>query len=255
MHPARRLTRREFPAVTSCRHDCSGEIGFAVLGRRSGLQEEVLHASRAEEHVHVAPSRSRPRRCESSRPRWRADGRAETSPPADDRRACGVRRWFLRHQGESRCELHQASIRRERPSPSHDDTARPSGKEAYPLCSETQDQGERIVHGSKLIGVEASSGTAEALRIDDGGLLDEDARFLPVKRDLRPERGWTGACRRWRDEGRAQADELIGLNDDRMACAPLFAPACASRRRQAEYLTANHFSRAIPARGQSSVRG
>jgi hypothetical protein len=37
---------------------------------------------------------------------------------------------------------------------------------------ETQDQGKGIVDGSKLIGVETPGGTSEALRIDDGGLLE-----------------------------------------------------------------------------------
>lgn len=33
----------------------------------------------------------------------------------------------------------------------------------------------------------------QALRIDDGGLLDEDTRFLVLELDRRPERGWTGS--------------------------------------------------------------
>jgi hypothetical protein len=55
--------------------------------------------------------------------------------------------------------------------------------------SETQDQGKGIVHGSKLVSVEAAGGTPEALGIDDGGLLDKDARLGSVKLDRRTKRG------------------------------------------------------------------
>jgi hypothetical protein len=49
------------------------------------------------------------------------------------------------------------------------------------LKSETQDQSKSIVYGSKLVGVETSGGTPEALWIDDGGLLDEDSGLGPVE--------------------------------------------------------------------------
>jgi hypothetical protein len=97
--------------------------------------------------------------------------------------------------------------------------------------SEPHDQGKSIVYSSKLVGIETSRGTAETLRIDNGGLLDEDPRFLAVQLDRGPERGRTGTCRGWRDESRTQGYELIGLDDDRVAGTLLLTPACASRRR------------------------
>jgi hypothetical protein len=115
--------------------------------------------------------------------------------------------------------------------------------------SETQDQGKSIVHGSQLASIEAADGRPKPLWIHDGGLLDEDPRFLAVQLDRRPERGRTGTCRGWRDENRTQGNELIGLDDDRVTGTSLLTPACASRRRQAEYIAANHFSRAISGRG------
>jgi hypothetical protein len=47
------------------------------------------------------------------------------------------------------------------------------GSRSYPAkSSEAQDEHEGFVDGAKLVRVEASGGTAESLRIDDGGLLD-----------------------------------------------------------------------------------
>lgn len=63
--------------------------------------------------------------------------------------------------------------------------------------SEAKDQGKSIVYSSKLVGIETSGGTAETLRIDNGGLLDEDSRLGAVKLDHRAEHGRAGACRGW----------------------------------------------------------
>ena len=43
---------------------------------------------------------------------------------------------------------------------------------ARPRSSEAEDEHESFVDCAKLIRVEASGGSAESLRIDDGGLLD-----------------------------------------------------------------------------------
>jgi hypothetical protein len=96
---------------------------------------------------------------------------------------------------------------------------------------------------------------AEALRVDHRGLLYKNSRFVAVELDRRSERGRPGTDRGWRNEGRAQRHELVRLDDDRVAGAPLLTSACASRRRQAEDLATNHVSRAIPVRGQTSARG
>jgi hypothetical protein len=49
--------------------------------------------------------------------------------------------------------------------------------------SEAEDEHQGFVDGEKLVRVEASGGSAESPRIDDGGLLDEDAYRGAVERD------------------------------------------------------------------------
>ncbi len=63
-----------------------------------------------------------------------------------------------------------------------------------------------------------------------------------------------GARRGGRDQGRAQADELVGLDDDRVASAALLSPPGASWRRQPEDLTANHVNRALRGQAPPSAR-
>ncbi len=61
--------------------------------------------------------------------------------------------------------------------------------------SKTEHQGEGIVHGAKLIGVETSSRASEALWIYHRALLDEDLRLVPLQGNHGPEGGRTGTCR------------------------------------------------------------
>ena len=93
--------------------------------RRSGPHPEECGWSRRRGAGCVpppAPSRTRLRRCGSSRPHWRADEQAETSPRAGGRRAGRMRRRCPRRPGGSRCERRPASTRREVRLPWSDDT-------------------------------------------------------------------------------------------------------------------------------------
>lgn len=108
------------------------------------------------------------------------------------------------------------------------------------MRSETKDQRERFVYGSQLTGVEATGGTPEALWIDHGGLLNEDASLDPVKLDGRTKRGWPNAGRGRRNKSGAHRHELIGLNDDGVASAFLLSSPGASRRRKPKDLAPNH---------------
>ncbi len=76
-----------------------------------------------------------------------------------------------------------------------------------------------------LAGIEASSGGTEALRIDHRRLLHQDARVLPVDGDGRAKARRTGGCGGRRNHGGTQVEELVGLYDDRKACAALLVPS------------------------------
>jgi hypothetical protein len=62
---------------------------------------------------------------------------------------------------------------------------------------EAKDQGKSIVYGSKLVGIETSGGTAETLRVDNGGLLYEDPRLGVIERDGWPKRRRASVRRGW----------------------------------------------------------
>jgi hypothetical protein len=107
---------------------------------------------------------------------------------------------------------------------------------------ETEDEHERLVDGAELTCVEASSGPAESLWVDDRRLLDEDACLLALERDRRAEARRPGARRGGRDEDGAEVEELVALDDNRVTSPALFVPAHAARRRQVEELAADHVS-------------
>jgi hypothetical protein len=94
--------------------------------------------------------------------------------------------------------------------------------------SEPEDERERFVDGAQLTGGESPGGAAETLGVDDGGLLDEDTRGLPVEVDARPEARWPNARRRRSDERRAQVQKLISLHDHGVPRAALLTTACAA---------------------------
>jgi hypothetical protein len=91
------------------------------------------------------------------------------------------------------------------------------------------------------MGLEAPGGATEALRIDDGRLLDEDPGLGPSEIDGGPEARGEGARRRRGDEDRAQVEEFVGLHHDRVTSAALLAPARATRRRQPQHLASDHW--------------
>src|SRR5665811_872565 len=111
--------------------------------------------------------------------------------------------------------------------------------------SKTEDQGKGIVHGAKLIGVEASSRASKALSIYHRALLDEDLRLVPLQSDHGPEGGRMGTRRGGREQGRAQPKELERLKNHRVTGTALLAATRTSRGRQSKDLAANHVSRAL----------
>jgi hypothetical protein len=123
------------------------------------------------------------------------------------------------------------------------------------VALETEDEHQGRVDGAKLVRVEAPGGATEALRIDDGRLLDKDPRFLPREGDCGPKARWAGIRRRGRDEDGAQVEELIGLDDDRIASPPLLVATSASRRWQPEDFPADHLSRSAAERAQRAAPG
>jgi hypothetical protein len=107
---------------------------------------------------------------------------------------------------------------------------------------ETQDERERFIDSAQLIWIEASRRASQALGIHDSALLDKDARVSAFEGDCRPKARRLRTRRGRRNEHGAQRQELVGLNDDRVARASLLPTARPSRRRQAKYLAAHHLS-------------
>src|SRR5437870_5796668 len=123
------------------------------------------------------------------------------------------------------------------------------------LGSEPEDEHERFVDGADLMRVESSGGPTESLWIDHGRLLDENARLLTHEGDRGPEARRAGTRRRRRDEDGAEVEELVGLNDDRVARAALLVVARASRRRETENVAADHVSRRAAERALQAAPG
>jgi len=121
------------------------------------------------------------------------------------------------------------------------------------VASETEDEYESLVDGTKLACLQAAGGEAEALRIDDRRLLDEDARLLSFESDGRAEARRPGAGRSGCNQNGAEVEELVGLDDDGIASPALLVPAPTARRRQAEDLTADHLSRRGAERAPSAA--
>src|SRR4051794_2699615 len=109
-------------------------------------------------------------------------------------------------------------------------------------ASEAEDEHERLIDGTEFARVEAPGGFAETLRVDDRRLLNEDACLLASDGDRWAKTRRTGARGGRRDEHGAEVEELVGLDDHRVAGAALLVPAHASGRRQAEELAADHVS-------------
>ena len=108
---------------------------------------------------------------------------------------------------------------------------------------QAEDEHERLVNGSKLVRVKSSCGSTEPLGIDDGRLLDENARLLPRDRDRRSEARCTGTSRSRGHEHGAQAEELVGLHDDRVTGSLVCMPARVPGRRESERFSTDHVSR------------
>src|SRR2546421_9558800 len=87
----------------------------------------------------------------------------------------------------------------------------------------------------------------ESLRVDRSGLLSEDERGLPGDLHLRTEGRRSGAGGGWRDEPGRQRQQ-IGLDDYRVAVAPLLVAACFPGRPELVHLTTHATTPCRPAR-------
>jgi hypothetical protein len=124
-----------------------------------------------------------------------------------------------------------------------------------PFQLETDDERECFVDAAKLGGIEPPRGATEALRVYDGRLLDEDAGLRSLESDGRSETRGSRTRRCRRDDDRAEMRELICLDDDGIACTPVFMAAGRARRRETEHFSPNHLSEAEAARARPSARG
>jgi hypothetical protein len=73
---------------------------------------------------------------------------------------------------------------------------------------ELQHDAESFVNRRHLSLTQVANEVTEALRIDGGGLFDEDQRALPVNFDLGAEPGWPSACGCRSDEPRGERQEV-----------------------------------------------
>ena len=120
--------------------------------------------------------------------------------------------------------------------------------------SDPQKESECLVDRTELSGVEAPSRGTEPPRVDHSGLLNEDARLLPLKLDCRTEACAKGACGGGRYKDCAQVEELICLHDHGEPCAALFMAAGTAWGGQSEDLAANHVTRVKAVPAQQAVR-
>ena len=105
-----------------------------------------------------------------------------------------------------------------------------------------EEKGERVVYGAQFAHVQPPDGGAEPLRIDDGRLLDDDARRLPIKRDRRTEARRPSARGRGCNERCREVEELVGLHNDGVPGAALLVSPHITGRGQTEDLSTDHAS-------------
>lgn len=94
---------------------------------------------------------------------------------------------------------------------------------------QAKDNGEGVIQGAELAGVEVPGGSAQALRIHDRGFRDEDARLQPFETDGRAKACRPCAGGGWRDQRGAEVEEFIGLRDDCEPPAALLMPSRTAR--------------------------
>jgi hypothetical protein len=116
-----------------------------------------------------------------------------------------------------------------------------------------KDEGKGLVDGAQLGEVQASHRRPEPLGIYDRRLLCEHACLGALQLDRRTEAGGTCPAGSRRDEDRAQAHELVGLNDYGVARPSLLVPASRAWRGETEDLAANHVTEATLAVARPSA--
>jgi hypothetical protein len=109
--------------------------------------------------------------------------------------------------------------------PAHRLSRSPGTSRPCERASEAEYERECVVDGAQLTGVEVPGRSPEALRVDDGRLLDQHSRSLAFEADRRAKARGPGTGRRRCDERRAEVQELVGLDDDCVPRAALLAPA------------------------------
>jgi hypothetical protein len=106
--------------------------------------------------------------------------------------------------------------------------------------SEAEDEHQGMVDRAQRARIEPPGRAAQALRIDDRRLFDEDTCFAALERDRRPETRRSGMGRRRSDEHSAELEELVRLNNDRVASTALLVSPHAARSGQTEDLASDH---------------
>ena len=182
-------------------------------------------------------------------------GRRERQVPSEGQAQRGDRR---RHEVARRGPLHVDP---------HEGHARPSlgarlreeedgdraGRQAVHRTREAlerEQEPQALVDGEQFGRLEPSHRPAEPLGVDDGGLLHEHPCLDALEFDHRSKARGSCACRCRRDEDRAELEELVRLDDHRVASAALLVSPGAGRRGEPEDLAANHLQRVWGELGQ-----
>ena len=121
--------------------------------------------------------------------------------------------------------------------------------------SEAEDEGQRFVDRIQFGCVQMSGGGSEPLWVDQGCLLDEDARLLPLERDRRTEARRTCACRGRRNENGGQVEKLVRLDNYGEPCASLLVAADAPRSPKTEDLAPNQVTQRVAEPTRRAARG
>ena len=106
--------------------------------------------------------------------------------------------------------------------------------------SETENERQCLIDSQQLAGFEPPRRWTEALRIDHCGLLDQDAGVRSVDVDHGTDCRGAGARRGWSDDGCAQVQKLVGLDDHRVTRSALLSAAGGASCREPEYLAPDH---------------
>lgn len=90
-------------------------------------------------------------------------------------------------------------------------------------------QQQSVLHGAQFLACQASGQLTECACVDGSDHLTEDLCWLVVDRDFWVEAGCEGGARRRADDHGGEGEQIVGLDDHRVASALLNVAALAGK--------------------------